>query len=154
MADAIAAFFSDVADVIPTDVVIAFDSEVVNLAEDGTLTAVFPVTPPTSVPGSGTGNYSRAAGGRVDWSTGVIVGGRRLTGRTYLVPLISNAFDADGLVSSTVQGGLTTAGNDLIAAMNSAGIPLQVWSRKNAASHVAISASAPPNGAILRSRRD
>lgn len=153
-ADAIHDFFADVANVLPTDVTINFDSEVVNLSDAGVLEAVFPVSAPAQVTGSGSTAYSRAAGGRIDWSTGVIAGGRRLTGRTYLVPLISSAFDTDGLLTSTVQTGLQTAGDDLIAAMTGAGIPLQVWSRKNASSAVVISASAPAKGAILRSRRD
>lgn len=153
-ADAVQDFFSALANVLPTDVIINFDSEVVNLAEDGTLVGVFPVTVPTQVTGSGTGSYSRAAGARIDWTTGVIVGGRRLTGRTYLVPIVGSAFDADGVLTTTVQTGLQTAAQDFIADLTAAGIVLRIWSRKNASSSVVIDASVPAKGAILRSRRD
>lgn len=153
-ANAVRTFFNSIADRLPNDVTITFDSEVVNLAETGELVGVFPVTAPTLVTGSGALNYSRAAGGRIDWATGVIAGGRRLTGRTYIVPIVAAEFDNSGLLTSACIADLQAAANTLISDLTAAGIVLRIWSRKNAVSAVVISASVPPKGAILRSRRD
>lgn len=153
-ANAIREFFLDVQGLMPDDVSISFDSEVLNLSETGELVGVLPVTAPAAVVGSGTSGFSRATGARIDWSTGVIVSGRRLTGRTYIVPLESFCFDSSGLLTSIVQTNLLDAANGLLTALTTAGIVLKVWSRTHGQSAVVISASAPPKGAILRSRRD
>lgn len=152
--DAVGDFFTGLQSAMPNDVLINGDAELVNLGEDGTLAAVFPVTPFPAVTGSGAFNYSRAAGGRIDWSTGAIVGGRRLTGRTYIVPMIAAAFSDNGLLTPAALDQMQTAGDALIAASIAAGIPLKIWSKKNATSVVVSTCSVPPAGAILRSRRD
>lgn len=153
-ADGVRAFFNAILDRLPNDVSITFDSEVVQLADDGTLVAVFPVTAPAIVVGSGTGNYSRAAGGRIDWATGAIAGGRRITGRTYIVPIVAAEFDASGLLTSACIADLQAAADALISGLLANGVVLSVWSRKNASTHPVVTASIPAKGAILRSRRD
>lgn len=144
--DAIKGFF-------PDEITITFDSEVLDLGEDGALLAVWAVTPPASVAGINASTYNRAAGLRVDWGTGVIVGRRRLTGRTYLVPAGSSVFDAGGLVTAGNITASQTAAANFIAA-TSANRPLRVWSRTHATSAVVTNASTPSKGAILTGRRD
>lgn len=153
-ADAIHDFFDTIDGLLPDDVQVNFDSEVLELNNDGTLNAVFPVTPGTVVNGGATGTFSRAAGARVDWATGQIVAGRRLTGRTYIVPLTAGSFDTEGVLTSAAIATMQGAANTLISTMASTGTPLQVWSRTHAASHDVTSASVPQKGAILRGRRD
>ena len=154
LADAIHDFFDSIDPLIPDDVTISFDSEVLVLADDGTLTNVWAVTPPSSVAGSGTAVYARAQGARVDWSTGTIVAGHRLSGRTYLVPIIGTAFDTAGLLLSSTVTTLQAAADGLIAQLTTAGVVLKVWSRTHATTGVVVSASIPDKGAVLRSRRD
>lgn len=146
-------FFS-MQSLFPDDITIAFDSEILILDDAGVLQSVFAVTPPTTVTGTSTAVYSRAAGARIDWATGVIVGGRRLTGRTYLVPMVSTIFTTAGLLTPTAVTTIQTAASGYISSMTTDGVVPRVWSRVHQTTAVVISASAPTNGAILRSRRD
>lgn len=146
-------FFQDLNGQLPDDVTITFDSEVLDLSEAGVLTAVWPVTPPSGVTGGSTAVYSRAQGARVDWATDEIVSGRRLTGRTYVVPIRSTSFDTTGLLTSSDASGILDQANAFIAA-TAANRPLRVWSRTHGVSAVVQAASVPRQGAILRGRRD
>lgn len=49
------------------------------------------------------GAYFAAGGACVSWSTDGVVAGRRVRGRTFLVPLTSLAFNQTGLVDTTVS---------------------------------------------------
>lgn len=147
------AYLNAIAGFFPDEVVISYDSEVLDLLEDGTLSAVWSVTPPANTVGINASTYNRAAGLRVDWGTGLIVAGRRLTGRTYLVPAGSSVFDAGGLVTAGNITASQTAAAAFISA-TSANRPLRVWSRTHATSAVVTNASTPSKGAILTGRRD
>jgi len=153
IANAVRAFFQSLVGLFPNEVSINFESEYLNLAADGTLEAVFAVAPPAQVLGTDTSTYNRAAGVRVDWGTGQIVNGRRLTGRTYLVPVGAGAYDATGLVTSANATAILAAANTLISATASTA-PLAVWSRTHQVSHVVTTPSVPSKGAILTGRRD
>lgn len=146
-------FFTGLSGQLPDDIDVSFDSEVLDLDEAGTLTAVWPVTPPAAVSGVSTAVYSRAQGARIDWSTDTIVAGRRLTGRTYVVPIRSTSFDTVGLLTSSDQAAFQTEADDFITATG-LNRPLRVWSRTNASSAVVQTAAIPSKGAVLRSRRD
>lgn len=147
-------FFYELDDNLPDEVSITMSSEVVNLDAFGVLTDVYPVTPPAPVIGLSAGGYNRAAGGRVDWNTGVITNGRRLKGRTYIVPINASAFDANGLLVPSTRQRFQTASDDLIAALSAITVPLHVWSRTHGISAPVTSATIPLTGAILRGRRD
>lgn len=153
IADDVGEFFEDLQVGTPNDVSWSFDSEVLDLSDAGVLTAVWPVTPPAPLAGVGTGIYARAQGIRIDWSTDAIVAGRRLSGRTFIVPQVAATFDANGLIEPTSQGGLETAADNFLAA-TALNRPLRVWSRTHATSSVVTGRSVPPQGAILRGRRD
>lgn len=152
-AAAFRAWFFTNRDLFPDEVSISFDSEFLELDVAGNLLAVYPVTPPAAVVGTQTAAYNRAAGIRVDWGTGVIVSGRRLTGRTYLVPTTTGAFDSNGQVNSGTVTAVQASNATLLTALNSVG-NLAVWSRTHAAVHDVTSSSVPAGGAILRGRRD
>lgn len=155
IATQIRTFFNSMAPNTPDDVSITFDTEVLDLDVSGTLLAVWAISPPAAVVGTSAGEYSRAQGLRFDWGTSAIVSGRRLTGRTYYVPVVSAIFDSTGLVESGLVAGLTAVGTALITNLNNnAGRSLEVWSRTHAVEEDVVACSVPRNGAILRSRRD
>jgi hypothetical protein len=147
------AFFLALNTQIPNDVSINFDSEVLDLNEDGTLAAVHAVVPPAVVLGVNNSEFNRAAGAVINWATGVIVAGRRLSGKTYIVPMALNTFDTVGVLTAVSRALLIQEGEDLIAA-TAANRPLRIWSRTHATSAPAVSCSVPNAGAILRGRRD
>lgn len=152
-ADAVRTFFNSLSGIFPDEVTISFDSEVIVMDLAGTLTAVYAVTPPASVVGINASTYNRAAGARVDWGTGHIVAGRRLTGRTYLVPAGSSVFGLTGEVTSANVTAIGNAAAALITATSSIK-PLVVWSRTHGIAWAATDASVPLKGAILTGRRD
>jgi hypothetical protein len=114
------------------------------------------------------GGYSAASGAVVNWKTGTVRNGRRIQGRTFLVPLGPNCYENNGTLTSTAVNAFTAAGNALIAG---AGSPdLGVWGRPtkvkdangqptgetlpNGQWAVATSVRVPDMAAVLRSRRD
>lgn len=153
IANAVRGFFDSIKGLFPNEVTWSFDSEYLELNVDGTLEGVFAVTPPAALAGTGAGTYNRAAGVRLDWGTGQIVAGRRLVGRTYLVPADAGAFDSNGLVTSANSAALIGAANALRTAVS--GIAqLAVWSRTHQVVHAVSAVSVPSKGAILTGRRD
>lgn len=153
-ADDIRVFFTDIDHLLPNEVSISFESEALVLdTSTGVLQDVIPVTPPASVAGLGSGVWVGGAGGRVDWSTSAIVGGHRLRGRTYIVPLSAAAFETDGTLAAASIVSLAGAGNTLIS-NGGLDFAIGVWSRTHGVFADAISASAPDKSAILRGRRD
>lgn len=153
IANAVRAFFDSLKGLFPNEVSWSFDTEYLELNVDGTLEGVFAVSAPATVIGTDTSTYNRAAGVRIDWGTGEIVAGRRLVGRTFLVPTGAGAFDSNGLVTSANSAAIITAANTLRTAVSSIA-SLGVWSRTHAIFHDVASVSVPPKGAILTGRRD
>lgn len=146
-------FFNSLAASFPDDVQINFDTEVLDKNDDGSLVAAWAVTPPAEVQGTNAGIYARAVGARVDWGTGTIVAGRRLVGRTYLVPMAASLFDSTGVITAASITTILNAANALITATG-LNRPLRVWSRTHQTSSVVTNAAVPPSGAVLRGRRD
>jgi hypothetical protein len=68
-------------------------------------------TLPTPVNGSGATTYPGGCGAVIYWITGGINGGRKVKGRTYLVPFATGAFSTDGTLSGTLVTTLQTAAN-------------------------------------------
>lgn len=138
---------------LPNDVTITFEAEVKEIdIASGALLGVHAVTPPASVTGVQTGVYSAPSGAKVDLITNGIVAGRRLKGRTFVVPLISTSYADNGLISSGARGRLNTA---FEAFRDQAGAySLGVWSRTHGVLADVISVSASTKAAVLRSRRD
>ena len=146
-------FMASLVGQLPDDVHITFDAEVLDLTDGGELVAVWGVTPPAQVAGTGVGSYARAVGARIDWATGKIVNGHRLNGRTYVVPLVGSAFDTTGNLIASVAQSITDQATAFIAATQ-ASSRLVVWSRTHSISWPVTTASTPVVGAILRGRRD
>lgn len=106
--------------------------------------------------GSSTSGYSGASGAVVTWNTATVVRGRRVRGRTFLVPLAGNAYEGDGTLTPAA---LTAVGNfgDLASQSNANG-ELIIWARPAAGGSGAIAPvtayRVPDLAAVLRSRRD
>lgn len=102
--------------------------------------------------------YVGGTGAVINWRTSLVRNGRRIRGRSFLVPLDGNVFEDNGTLSAQTIADLQTAGNELIA---EAGAPdLGVYARPTAPgaadglwAHIT-SCNIPDLGAQLRSRRD
>lgn len=72
----------------------------------------------TALVGTGSSSQYFAAGGAcISWSTGGVVKGRRVQGRTFLVPLTSLAYQGSALVGTTVSA-IQGATNTLLGSGN------------------------------------
>jgi hypothetical protein len=138
---------------LPNDVTISFESEAREIdVSTGTLIGVHGVTAPANVVGIQTGVYSAPSGAKVDLNTEAIVAGRRLKGRTFIVPLASTSYSDSGQVVTGARGRLVTAfemfrdETDLYS--------LAVWSRTHGILADVVSVAASAKAAVLRSRRD
>jgi len=75
----------------------------------GTLTGTWVGASGASVAATGApGSFAAGVGAFVNWSTGTIVNGRRLKGRTFLTNLSTGSYDAAGTIAAA---SLTTLGN-------------------------------------------
>lgn len=150
-------FFSGITAFLPSSVRIQVQSPADVLDEaTGQITEQVDFEAPTAVEGTGGGDYSAASGAVVNWNTTGYRNGRRIRGRTFLVPLGSIAYDTQGDLGTNVVNGIRTAANELVSAET--GQVMVVWSRPvNGSGGIAqavTSATVPDLGAILRSRRD
>lgn len=121
----------------------------------GQITGQVSFTQPASSAGSGTGVYSGASGVLVDWLTATYRNGRRVRGRTYIVPVTSTAYDSNGSIATGVLNAVTSAATTLLAALDGS---MVVWSRPTAAhptggSSVITGATVPDLAVVMRSRR-
>jgi hypothetical protein len=118
--------------------------------------------PPAAVPGTAlaTTPYAGGTGAVIHWLTGVIFNGRRVRGKTFVVPLAASA-DSDGTLASAVLANVQSAATAL-ANVPSPG--LTVWSKQYSTGTPPVQigginapvdiAQVPDKIAILRSRRD
>jgi len=155
VANLVRAWFDSMKTFIPNDATIVFPGEMTTHDDDGTLTgAVTVATPPANVAGSDTGTFSSPTGLRIQWETGSIVNGRRLRGRTFIVPLAGLGFENNGTIQPTVVTNYTTYATTLLNALTTLGFPLVVWSQVGAVTFPVTAASVPDQATVLRSRRD
>ena len=80
---------------------------------------------PAATTGTGTGAYAAGSGFFIGWNTGLIFAGRRLKGRTFIVPA-TDCFSTDGTLTPTAISAAQGAAAALIAA---AGANLAVWGK-------------------------
>lgn len=144
-------------DVLPTDVTLSIASEAAIIDSDtGEAIDFLPLDVDDTFSGQGTGGYSGASGAVVNWRTGDVRFGRRIRGRTFLVPLAGSCYDGDGSLTTTALTDI----RDFAAAMVGGDLDseLGVWSRpRNGSGGVFATVtgySVPDLAAVLRSRRD
>lgn len=126
--DAIRTFFQAFAGILPNGLTITVPRSGDRINQtDGKIIGAWEVpTQPAVVTGTGTGNYAGNAGAVVHWLTTTVVAGRRVRGRTFMVPLIASAFDAQGSMSTATVTLASNAAAALVAQVD--GAP-SVWSR-------------------------
>ena len=103
---------------------------------------------------NGAGNESgtlvpQAAQALLRWSTGEVVNGRFVRGRTFIPGLNTSSIDG-GEVASAVRSGIVTQMTQMISDANS---ELVVWSRTNGVAVPVTAVSVWDEWAILRGRR-
>lgn len=150
-------FIGGIRDRLPNVVNVAIDPEF-EIIEDstGVLQEVVSKVAPAAQPGTGGTTYSAPTGAIINWRTGQIRNGRRIRGRTFLVPLASSCFDVDGTLLTLARTDLAAAAETLRTAE---GPQLCIYGRPTvgAADGVngeVVSSSVPDMAAVLRSRRD
>lgn len=139
---------------IPSQVTIVPDSFVDSImADSGELINSSSITPPATIASGNAGTYSAPAGACVTWLTQGFVGGHRVRGRTFLVPLNSAKFQNNGTLDDTFFSTLKTAANNFTA---NAVQPL-VWHRpvnkSGGQAFLMFNASVKDKVAVLTSRR-
>jgi hypothetical protein len=104
-----------------------------------------------------TAGWAAAAGAVISWSTAGVRNGRRVRGRTFVVPLSNECWDVDGTIKSVPLGSLTTGAQALTTGTDVT--RFNIWSRPSApgasdgAAFPVSGFRIPDMSAILRSRR-
>lgn len=151
--NAVANFASLLQGLIPGDVILTVDplwqallDTTGEVVAEGTV-----ATPAEPVAGTVAGGWAGNTGYAIEWVTGTFIGGRRLRGRTYVVPG-AGGFDVDGTLTPGTLTALATAALAIVAAEQD----FVVWHRPAgtvAGSSVDIaSANVRDHAYILRSR--
>lgn len=148
---ALRAFFEAVKTSIPNTITITYPSSG-NVIDDttGQVKAAWASTAPAPTVCSATGTYQAPTGACINWNTGLFVGGRRLRGKTFLVPLANGAFGSDGKLVPANVTAFTTAANTLASSATG----FVVYSSSKHVNGAVTTGYAAPISAVLRSRRD
>lgn len=160
-ADKVNTFFNEIKGLFPPNVAWKINSDVplineangemVDIANAGAR-ATLQATGPLQA-------YSAASGAVITWRTGGVRNGRRVRGRTFLVPAGYITLQTDGTIEPGSLLGFQNAANGLLAPHIN-GQKLHVWARPTAPgaedgiAHPVLSASVPDKVAVLKSRRD
>lgn len=157
VSDRVATAFEALASVLPTNVAVTTEAEAAVIDSDtGELTGFQPVDQ-ERVPALGGGtSYSGASGAVVNWRTDDVRFGRRIMGRTFIVPIRADAYDDEGTLSTAALDDLRTFADTLTSWDFDS--EFGVWSRPRGGSGgvfaTATSYNVPDKAAVLRSRRD
>lgn len=111
--------------------------------------------PSVSVVGfNGPGNYAKGVGAVITWVTTGRRNNRLVKGRTFMVPLISNAFETDGTLSADT---ITKLQSTAAGISSNALFTQEIWGRptdgSNGAAHPVVSYSVKDQTSWLRSRK-
>jgi len=160
------AFFNGLVSLIPAGATVQVQQAVPIYDEQTGLLVdeISATSSPAVVTGTGvtTNGYAGGAGAFVGWKTSSIWQGRRVQGRTFLVPLTAVA-DPNGTLTTAAINTISTAGNGLVGPSTPA---FGVWAKKydktnpdkpvqiDGSFFLATSISVADKTGILRSRRD
>jgi hypothetical protein len=152
----IISFFSSVNDWIPSGVSLSIPSSGDTVDDaTGVLTGTWTEGTDLVLNGSAGGIYAAPAGCCITWDTSGIANGRRVRGRTFLVPLGGNALATDGSLENIALQDIRSSAAALVG---NAGGNLLVWHRPVAgaggSSHPVVASRVADKVAVLRSRRD
>lgn len=158
MRERVQAFFSGLTTVLAADVVIRIPTTVEVFDEQsGMLTDYLDGDEELSVFGSGTSSaYAGPVGGVVNWLTATVSNGRRVRGRTFIVPMTAQAYENDGTLAGSTLARMREAADELV--QDDFNSQFSVWSRPSGGSAGVLAPvtgyRVPDLAAVLRSRRD
>jgi hypothetical protein len=152
-------FALNVAALVPTTVTLQVDPTVEIVQSDtGQLVGFFTTATVAPAVGTRAGSYSAASGAVISWNTNGVRNGRRIRGRTFVVPLAGSAYQADGTIAEADLATLRAIGNQLTV---DGGITdFGVWSRPSGPGATdgqfwpAVGYRVNDKVAVLTSRRD
>lgn len=159
-------FFVALAPLIPNNILLTPQTEALHYEHTtGVLLGATQLTAVGASTGTATGTWAAACGGSIQWDTGQIQNGRRVRGRTFIVPMAVNAYEDDGTLTSTAVSTMTTASGEISTFVGpNAANTFQVWGRPRDATETQpakpaslaqiTGASVSDKVAILRGRRD
>lgn len=141
---------------LPSGITLTFPAVVDTLeATNGQLTSNTPITPPVVINGADSGAYAAVSGACVTWRTGDFVGGHRVRGRTFLVPLGATGWQNNGTLATSTVSTIATAVTALVAATPE----FVVWRRPTSvaaadgSTHIVAAGTVSDKAAFLTSRR-
>lgn len=149
--------FGSISGILPDGVQVKTEGEGDILNSDtGEIISSMGVETYAAVTGSGTGGYAGPSGAVVNWRTNDYRAGRRIRGRTFIVPLASSAYEDDGTLTSAALSDLRDFGEDMHD--DRPGGDFGIWSRPRGGSGgvwaTVVGSTVPDMAAVLRSRRD
>lgn len=162
-AAAVRAFFNSLSGGIPNEYSLQVDPLIESYSETtGALigeVSLSPAATPAVITCTNTGGYAAGVGGRIDWTTSDIRNGRRVRGRTFIVPMASTNFGVNGEITGANTQAWAGFAQTLLGALQNASAPLVVWSRPTLAQPVGtmapvIGLRVPVKASVLRGRRD
>lgn len=154
-------FWQAIADKFPAAVSLQIQSDV-EVIDDATgeMQSVFTSTAPPAIVGTnGIATFSGPTGAVINWRTAGVRNGRRVRGRTFLVPTSTACFQNDGTLENAHRTVIQTAA-DAFASLSGTAPDLGVWARpttkgaSDGAWYRVANATVPDLAAVLRSRRD
>ena len=159
-ADKVDSFFGACAALFPNVFRISTLSDVDEIdSATGELLGTYSAGARGAVSGTAAANgFSGTSGAVVTWRTAGVRNGRRVRGRTFLVPTANIAYDIDGTLQASTVNTLGTAAAAFITPFTN--YQAGVWARPTSSTatdgvwHPMSTASIPDKAAVLRSRRD
>lgn len=101
-------------------------------------------------------DYAGPTGAVVNWRTNDYRFGRRIRGRTFLVPIAGSSYDSDGTLGNAALQNIRAFGEEMVG--SSGGPEFGVWSRprdgEGGVFATVTNSSVPDKAVVLRSRRD
>lgn len=152
---AVVAFVDDVRISMPSVITFTVPNQL-DVLEDSTgeLTGIETEGTEYVVNGGAGGDFSAPSGACVTWITNAFVAGRRVRGRTFLVPIVSECYDVDGSIDAPNLARFRDAALDLFTACD-----LAIWHRptspggSDGSAHEVTGSAVRDRAAVLRSRR-
>src|SRR4029453_16202486 len=107
VADRVRTFWDAIKVYIPSVITLTVQPSVAQINPGtGALQDDYPLTTaPVAVVGTGAGPYTAPAGACINWKTNTVIAGKKLRGKTYVVPLSGGSYDSAGTL---LAGALTT----------------------------------------------
>lgn len=157
VAQAVVRGFGSAASYLPTQVNVNIEPQVELINSDsGEILGAIDLGSFDTVSGRSEGGYSSASGAVVNWRTNDYRAGRRIRGRTFLVPISAAAYQDDGTLISDALDDFRLFAERIVDEAGAS--ELGVWSRpQNGAGGVfatVTNGTVPDKVAVLRSRRD